>query len=73
MIFSFYISVLQLAAYFQRGGPIYSASGVRFRMGFAKVPITVESDLMEESSHDDKFEWTYTSQVFPMAQICDLI
>ncbi|KAL6126090.1 hypothetical protein ACLB2K_074141 [Fragaria x ananassa] len=54
--------------YFQHGQPIYSAAGVRFHMGHAKFPIDVESDPMKESCHGDKFEWTYTSQVFPMAQ-----
>ncbi|PRQ57806.1 putative F-box domain-containing protein [Rosa chinensis] len=61
------INIHPFKAYFQHGSPIYSARGVRFRMGHAKFPI-VESDPMEESCHDDKFEWTHTSQVFPMAQ-----
>ncbi|XP_050386370.1 F-box protein At4g00755 isoform X1 [Argentina anserina] len=62
------INIHPFQAYFQHGEPIYSASGVRFRMGHAKFPITVECDPMEESCDGDRFEWTYTSQVFPMTQ-----
>lgn len=62
------INIHPFQAYFQPGLPIYSAGGVRFRMGHAKSPIDGEIDPREESCHDDKFEWTYTSQVFPMAQ-----
>lgn len=62
------INIHPFQAYFQLGLPIYSAGGVRFRMGHAKSPIDGEIDSMEESCHDDKYEWTYTSQIFPMAQ-----
>ncbi|XP_044501839.1 F-box protein At4g00755-like isoform X2 [Mangifera indica] len=62
------INIQPFQAYFQWNQPIYSARAVRFRMGHAKSPI---DDPMGESINDyadDKFEWTYTSQEFPMAQ-----
>lgn len=55
-------------AFFQPGLPIYSARAVRFRMGHPKSP-NFEGDPSDESCHDDKFVWTYTSQEFPMAQV----
>ncbi|KAL3834487.1 hypothetical protein ACJIZ3_009223 [Penstemon smallii] len=59
-------------AYFQFGFPIYSAKAVRFHIGHPKVPLEPENDYNDEFLNfqefsDDKFEWTYTSQEFPMA------
>lgn len=61
------ISIQPFQAFFQPGLPIYSATAVRFRMGHPKSP-DFKSDLMDESCHDDEFNWTYTSQEFQMAQ-----
>lgn len=65
------IHVQPFQAYFQFGFPIYSAKAVRFRMGYPKHPMNVESDITDESAADhkyngDKFVWTYTSPEFPM-------
>lgn len=56
-------------ASFQFDHPIYSSRYVRFRMGHAKSRNEIERDFMEtQECADDKFVWTYTSQMFPMAQ-----
>uniref|UniRef100_A0A6P4APF9 F-box protein At4g00755 n=1 Tax=Ziziphus jujuba TaxID=326968 RepID=A0A6P4APF9_ZIZJJ len=62
------INIKPFRAFFQLGFPIYSAKYVRFRMGYPKSPSDLVSDSMKESSHDDKFIWTYTSQKFKMAR-----
>ncbi|KAF8413103.1 hypothetical protein HHK36_001079 [Tetracentron sinense] len=67
------ISIRPFKAYFQVGGPIYSAKAVRFHMGHPKSSMNIGSDLMDEFmagriSAEDKFTWTYTSPEFPMAQ-----
>lgn len=67
------IHVQPFRAYFQFGLPIYSAQAMRFRVGHPNVKIDVESDNGHESapaqgSSCDKFVWTYTSPVFPVAQ-----
>ncbi|PON58009.1 F-box domain containing protein [Parasponia andersonii] len=62
------ISVQPFQAYFQEGLPIYSARGMRFRMGHPKVPLGLENVPVDEPC-DEKFIWTYTSQVFQMAQL----
>ncbi|KAF3441273.1 hypothetical protein FNV43_RR15186 [Rhamnella rubrinervis] len=62
------ISVKPFKAYFQPGSPIYSARYVRFRVGHPKINLSLEIDSLDESSHDDKFIWTYTSQKFRMTQ-----
>lgn len=56
-------------ASFQLDLPIYSSRFVRFRMGHPKSWNEIEHDFMEaEECADDKFIWTYTSQMFPVAQ-----
>ncbi|KAL5565519.1 hypothetical protein UlMin_028683 [Ulmus minor] len=62
------IQIKPFEAFFQLGLPIYSAKAVRFRLGYCKSPMQLESNSMDESCHDDKCIWTYTSQVFPMIQ-----
>ncbi|KAK1560431.1 hypothetical protein Q3G72_026621 [Acer saccharum] len=57
------INIQPFQAFFQPGGPIYSAKAVRFRMGHVKRPLYV----LQDSVHDS-FVWTYTSEEFPMAQ-----
>ncbi|KAK0582899.1 hypothetical protein LWI29_030927 [Acer saccharum] len=57
------INIQPFQAFFQPGGPIYSAKAVRFRMGHVKRPL----DVLQDSVHDS-FVWTYTSEEFPMAQ-----
>ncbi|GMN23093.1 hypothetical protein TIFTF001_051287, partial [Ficus carica] len=49
----------------------FQARAVRFRMGHPKSP-NFEGDPSDELCHDDKFEWTYTSQEFPMAHVSRL-
>ncbi|GAA0166781.1 hypothetical protein LIER_21861 [Lithospermum erythrorhizon] len=58
-------------AFFQPGNPIYSAQYARIRMGHPKSPNDLENDLQNvplQQPADDKFEWTYISQDFPMVQ-----
>lgn len=56
-------------ASFQLDLPIYSSRFVRFRMGHPKSWNEIEHDFMEaQECADDKFIWTYTSQMFPVAQ-----
>ncbi|XP_062090237.1 F-box protein At4g00755 [Humulus lupulus] len=62
------ISIKPFEAFFQEGLPIYSARGMRFRLGHPKSPIDLEMFPVNEPC-DDKFIWTYTSEVFQMAQI----
>ncbi|KAG9145706.1 hypothetical protein Leryth_024795 [Lithospermum erythrorhizon] len=53
------------------GNPIYSAQYARIRMGHPKSPNDLENDLQNvplQQPADDKFEWTYISQDFPMVQ-----
>lgn len=63
------IDIQPFKAFFQRGSPIYSAKSVRFRMGYSKASLDLDS--VDQSCHispNDKFVWTYTSPEFPMAQ-----
>ncbi|XP_020248615.1 F-box protein At4g00755-like [Asparagus officinalis] len=55
------INVWPFKAYFQDGGPIYSAKAVRFRMGYSIPP-------SEKGEDPEKFIWTHVSQKFPMFQ-----
>ncbi|KAI3764480.1 hypothetical protein L2E82_14489 [Cichorium intybus] len=56
-------------ASFQMDFPIYSSRYVRFKMGHPKSWSEIDRDFMEsQECADDKFVWTYTSQIFPMAQ-----
>ncbi|XP_076933163.1 F-box protein At4g00755-like [Bidens hawaiensis] len=49
--------------------PIYSSEFVRFRMGHPKSWKELNYDFIEaEECADNKFMWTYTSPMFPMAQ-----
>ncbi|XP_039167075.1 F-box protein At4g00755-like [Eucalyptus grandis] len=63
------IDIQPYEAFFQPGSPIYSAKSVRFRMGYSKASLDLDS--VDQSCHispNDKFIWTYTSPEFPMAQ-----
>ncbi|KAK9050703.1 hypothetical protein SSX86_030327 [Deinandra increscens subsp. villosa] len=56
-------------ALFQLDFPIYASKFVRFRMGHLKSWKELTYDFMEaQECADDKFVWTYTSQMFPVAQ-----
>lgn len=56
-------------ALFQVDFPIYSSKFVRFKLGHPKSKSEIEYDFMEsQECADDKFVWTYTSPIFPMAQ-----
>ncbi|XP_071707578.1 F-box protein At4g00755-like [Rutidosis leptorrhynchoides] len=49
--------------------PIYSSKFVRFRMGHPKCWNEIDRDFIEvQECADDKFIWTYTSKMFPVAQ-----
>ncbi|KAF3644233.1 putative ATPase ASNA1 -like protein, partial [Capsicum annuum] len=64
------ISVQPFEAFFQPGKPIYSAKSVRFRFGHPKNSLD-GNDILQvplQQPADDKFIWTYTSEVYPMAQ-----
>ncbi|XP_060205451.1 F-box protein At4g00755-like isoform X2 [Lycium barbarum] len=64
------INVQPFEAFFQPGKPIYSAKSFRFRLGHPKNSVD-ENDMLQvpqEQPADDEFIWTYTSEVFPMAQ-----
>ncbi|KAM0011364.1 hypothetical protein Hdeb2414_s0064g00765901 [Helianthus debilis subsp. tardiflorus] len=51
------------------GYPIYSSRFVRFRMGHPKSWKDLNYDFIEaQECADDKFIWTYTSPMFPVAQ-----
>nr|AFK39809.1 unknown [Lotus japonicus] len=54
------INIQPFQAYFQMGGPIYSAKSVRFKMGHINASL--------DASADEKIVWTYTSPEFPMTQ-----
>ncbi|XP_076950281.1 F-box protein At4g00755-like [Bidens hawaiensis] len=55
-------------ALFQTDYPIYSSKAVRFRMGHPKSWSELDYDFMEaQECADDKFIWTYTSPIFPVA------
>ncbi|KAJ0439307.1 putative F-box domain-containing protein [Helianthus annuus] len=56
-------------ALFQMDFPIYSSKAVRFRMGHPKSRDELDHDFMEtQECADDKFIWTYTSPIFPVAR-----
>lgn len=64
------ISVQPFEAFYQPGQPIYSAKSVRFRLGHPKNSLD-ENDIVQMPQRqpaDDKFIWTYTSEVYPMEQ-----
>lgn len=72
MLLTLNFSHVVCSAIFQRGGPIYSAKSVRFRMGHPKSRKVVSNELQYlplEKRYDEKFVWTYTSPVFPMIQV----
>ncbi|KAI3731906.1 hypothetical protein L1987_63098 [Smallanthus sonchifolius] len=49
--------------------PIYSSRFVRFRMGHPKSRKELNYDFIQAQEYaDDKFIWTYTSQMFPVAK-----
>ncbi|KAJ0435133.1 putative F-box domain-containing protein [Helianthus annuus] len=51
------------------GYPIYSSGFVRFRMGHPKSWKELNYDFIKaQECADDKFIWTYTSPMFPVAQ-----
>ncbi|KAJ0814627.1 putative F-box domain-containing protein [Helianthus annuus] len=51
------------------GFPVYSSGFVRFRMGHPKSWRELNYDFIEaQECADDKFIWTYTSPVYPVAQ-----
>ncbi|CAN6481193.1 unnamed protein product [Victoria cruziana] len=66
------VNVHPFQANFQMGNPIYSARGVRFKLGYPKVPLSedeVLSELMpDDRSADTNYIWTYISPEFPMMQ-----
>ncbi|CAN4125060.1 unnamed protein product [Withania somnifera] len=64
------ISVQPFEAFFQPGKPIYSAKSVRFRLGHPKNSLDENAILQvpQLQPADDKFKWTYTSEVYHMAQ-----
>ncbi|KAK4344909.1 hypothetical protein RND71_035085 [Anisodus tanguticus] len=64
------INIQPFEAFFQPGKPIYYAKSVRLRLGHPKNPED-ENDVLHvplQQPADDNFIWTYTSEVFPMAQ-----
>ncbi|KAL8229770.1 hypothetical protein R6Q57_014670 [Mikania cordata] len=63
------INLHPFQALFQLDFPIYSSRYVRFRLGHPKSWKDLSYDFMEaQECADDKFIWTYTSQLFPLAQ-----
>ncbi|KAF5761452.1 putative F-box domain-containing protein [Helianthus annuus] len=63
------INLHPFQAYFQSDLPIYSSKSVRFRMGHPKSLNGLDHNFMEaQECADDKFIWTYTSPILPMAQ-----
>ncbi|KAJ9563470.1 hypothetical protein OSB04_008630 [Centaurea solstitialis] len=63
------INLHPFQALFQLDHPIYSSKFVRFRMGHPKSWNEIEHDFMEsQECANDKFIWTYTSPMFPVAQ-----
>lgn len=63
------INLHPFQALFQLDLPIYSSKFVRFRMGHPKSWNEIDHDFMEaQECADDKFIWTYTSRMFPVAQ-----
>ncbi|XP_024961989.1 F-box protein At4g00755-like [Cynara cardunculus var. scolymus] len=63
------INLHPFQALFQLDHPIYASRFVRFRMGHPKSWNEIEHDFMEsQECADDKFIWTYTSEIFPVAQ-----
>ncbi|KAI7737579.1 hypothetical protein M8C21_027450, partial [Ambrosia artemisiifolia] len=65
VITEFYFHPYQ--ALFQSDYPIYSPRFVRFRIGHPKSSTVLSYDFIEaQECADDKFIWTYTSQMFPV-------
>nr|XP_043623905.1 F-box protein At4g00755-like [Erigeron canadensis]XP_043623906.1 F-box protein At4g00755-like [Erigeron canadensis] len=63
------INLHPFQASFQLDSPIYSSRFVRFRLGHPKCWKEMDYNFMEEGKcANDKFIWTYTSEVFPVAQ-----
>ncbi|KMZ71503.1 F-box family protein, putative, expressed [Zostera marina] len=66
------IKIKPFEAFFQHGIPLYSAKGVRFKLGHWKhSAMSQENDTSmfntSEESHDDRFWWSYISPIYPMA------
>ncbi|KAL8249459.1 hypothetical protein R6Q59_006327 [Mikania micrantha] len=63
------INLHPFQAFFQLDFPIYSSRYARFRLGHPKSWKDLSYDFKEaQECADDKFIWTYTSQLFPVAQ-----
>ncbi|XP_076945349.1 F-box protein At4g00755-like [Bidens hawaiensis] len=63
------INLHPFQALFQFDFPIYSSRFVRFRMGHPKSCNDLNYDFVDaQECADDKFIWTYTSQMFPVIQ-----
>ncbi|GKB05779.1 hypothetical protein Tco_0833974 [Tanacetum coccineum] len=57
-------------SFFQMHFPVYSSRFVRFRMGHPKSWIEMDQNFMRtQECADYKFVWTYTSEMFPVAQV----
>lgn len=66
------------SAFFQHGIPLYSAKGVRFKLGHWKhSAMSQENDTSmfntSKESHDDRFWWSYISPIYPMAHVSFVI
>ncbi|GKB75156.1 hypothetical protein Tco_0936568 [Tanacetum coccineum] len=63
------INLHPFKAFFQMHFPVYSSRFVRFRMGHPKSWIEMDQNFMRtQECADYKFVWTYTSEMFPVAQ-----
>ncbi|KAK6926285.1 hypothetical protein RJ641_008004 [Dillenia turbinata] len=67
------IRIQPFQAYFQFGFPIYSSKAVRFRMGYRKSLVELDSGIMDKSSAGkssdrEMYVWTFLSPTFPMSQ-----
>ncbi|XP_011091631.1 F-box protein At4g00755 [Sesamum indicum] len=63
------VHIRPFQAFWEPGRPVYSPKSVRFRLGRPKSMVDVEIDVCPvQQPSVDKYIWTYTSPVFPMAQ-----
>ncbi|KAL0397850.1 UNVERIFIED_CONTAM: F-box protein [Sesamum calycinum] len=63
------VHIRPFQAFWEPGRPVYSPKSVRFRLGRPKFMEDVEIDVCPvQQPSVDKYIWTYTSPVFPMAQ-----
>ncbi|PWA70259.1 hypothetical protein CTI12_AA290090 [Artemisia annua] len=63
------INLHPFKAYFQMHFPVYSSRFVWFRMGHPKSWNEMDQNFMRtQECADDKFVWTYTSEMFQVAQ-----